>query len=310
MSKLTDDEIHQVKESLIRSCGKHIVVVPIDSLEVVPDSTHKIAVYKGDVPIAFVIVSSSISPEQMVVADSKLNACANLLPPFFARRLMKARELGRTTTGRSYAIYPYCFSLGSDKWSKLISRIYVGPFLLCLALVLSRRSMRRRENDMINTSVVRESLLFFMALPNLDSRLTHDVSQMVNQECQLFKYFTVASHGDYWIGNAMIEPMAGNILARRGVGGIKIIDFGGYQHNGVFLFDTLRLLESINAPALLCRTYIRYFLWTHGVSYSAARESLICGLAEMSKSLDHFPVDRFVIMVNSILRFFDDNTND
>jgi len=104
-------------------------------------------------------------------------------------------------------------------------------------------------------------------------------------------------HGDFWVGNILLDPS--------GVRDFVIIDWRGSNIDGFPIFDLVKFAESAKLAPRLLRRELTAHAKILGCTLEQTRTYLLAALGDIWMNLDQFPPERFAEMAELNLRSLD-----
>jgi hypothetical protein len=268
----------------------------------VADDTSKFLVRdaQGE-PRGVVLCSSFVDPDMvahgMERARSAQRAVKENLKTYILEPLLEGR-----CCGLSYALLPYCGSLSGSRVVNRIQRTVLGPALF--------RWLRRSAQATVSEPSAGVDHEIDAALEALEK--TQGMSRSVRAAAEqalnrlhngLWIPRRVLMHGDFWLGNILLRSKE-MPSARRSPWWDRfvVIDWAGSRLDGFAFWDLFRLAQSVRASNRRLSHEVVAWARMFDCDPTDARSYLAAALGDLGLHLNHFPVERFVELADSVMR--------
>ena len=247
---------------------------------------------------AVLLVSNPDFPDALADAVRRAQTVLQHLSPKTAAAVHLPRASG-THNGQSYGLFPRLVPMSDNKLLRLAQKKAAAPRVTDWLLNLARETRQTIEDAADKDAMFRTPLEFVAQ--------DADLPDEVNTAARLWldrlegpdapPLFTVALHGDFWIGNVLFEPGA-----LPGVtSGFRVIDWGGARMDGYAGIDLLRFCNSCFRPGAR-QTEVLMTRYLDGLGIGGQTGSLypLASMGQLGLNLDQFPKPRYVDMVTRI----------
>jgi hypothetical protein len=195
--------------------------------------------------------------------------------------------------GRSFSVLPYLTPMRERGLGGRVQKLWLAPSLLGWLRSSAARTLVHVGAAGRETGFKRP-LEHLIAREGVSSRVCAAAEDAL-EGLQAGKWAArhVLMHGDLWAGNVLLSPQG---LGRRPLA--VLIDWPGALVRGYAIFDLVRLARSFRMrPAVLRGELVR-----HAELLSCKPEEtlahLLAGLGHQGLELEHFPVQRYLKMVD------------
>ena len=272
---------------------------PTETTTAVPDHTYVMqidGVRSAD--DAVLIISNENYPNVVAAAAAQIGAIDERLSPETRKRILKPLLVDQYGK-QSFALYPVLEPFATNKLiGKLQKQLLQDDICRWLANLAkeTKKACNEAEERNARFSKPFQFLTEQEALPSDVKTASGAFGK--SAEMGTHEIFNVVQHGDFWLGNIMLDrgtlPYTG-ILSRN----FHVIDWGGSNLDGYPFGDLVRFIMSTRrhsfAPADLIEAYAE-------ISDVPANDIAFYCLAEMGAlglNLDNFPYDRYIKLVTS-----------
>ncbi|WP_337174581.1 phosphotransferase [Paludisphaera sp.] len=242
-------------------------------------------------PSAVLLGSPTRYPDAVEQYIGRSRAAAKALGPELGRVILSPLLEGRAS-GRSYAILPYNEPMSRNR---LVNRLQRAVLTRPLLSWLRRATSATKSGPIAPGSdpALTRSLEHVAGVPGMiaDARAAAERA-LRRASSGEWRPRRVLVHGDFWIGNLLIKPVAD--AGRRPGDRLTIIDWGGSRTDGAGMFDLLQFLGSIGAGPRTLRREVLAHCGTLDCDPADAYSHLALAMGELGQTLNQFPMERYI----------------
>ena len=279
----------------------HTIHVQVLKTEVlVSDATLKFLVYTNGnkQPQAFVLLSPAKKPNTIKSGYTKLCGLAKQVGTQLAQNLLMPVEIGESD-GLSYSISAYHRPLHNIVLLKQIDNWRVSTSLVNWVIDVANATK-------VNASVVEIESKFNQPLTALSqasgvkqaykNTLIEAIEAINNGTWQ--PYF-VSAHNDLWRGNVLNSKSTKFVL----------IDWDGVTLKGYAFYDLVRVAGSFKLNKAKFQNALQQYCDVMGCNKTQATYYLISAFAFLHANLGDWQYERFLILLNDCMEYFEANAN-
>ena len=283
------------------SVDAHEIVVKALKTEVlVSDATQKFLVYTNGnkQPQAFVLLSPAKKPNTIKSGHTKLCGLAKQVGTQLAQNLLMPLQIGESD-GLSYSISEYHRPLHNLFFLKQIDNWRVSTSLVNWVIDVANATK-------VNASVVEIEAQFtqpLMALSQANgvkqayqNSIVEAIEAINNGTWQ--PYF-VSAHNDLWRGNVLNSKSTKFVL----------IDWDGVTLNGYAFYDLVRVAGSFKLNKAKFQIALQQYCDVMGCNKTQAKYYLISAFAFLHANLGDWQYERFLILLNDCMEYFETNSD-
>ena len=277
-----------------------IVVQALETEVLVSDATQKFLVYttKNQQPEAFVLLSPPKKPKAIKSGHTKLLGLAKHVGTQLAQNLLMPLEIGESA-GLSYSISAYHRPLHNTLILKKMDNWRVGTSLVNWVIDVAKATK-------INASVAEIDTQFIQPLQALSQangvkqayqNIILDAIEAINNGT--WQPHFVSAHNDLWRGNVLSSNRTKFVL----------IDWDGVTLKGYAFYDLVRVAGSFKLNKAKFQLALQQYCAVMGCNKKQAKYYLISAFAFLYANLGDWQYERFLILLNDCMEYFDVNAN-
>lgn len=203
--------------------------------------------------------------------------------------------------GLSYAVLPYCRGLSEYRPVWWIQRALLRPPIFDWLWHANKRTVSDVEPAAVDKSFA-EPLRRIVSLKSLLSDRLLAAAETAGERL-LAKRWTpkhVLMHGDFWKGNILMRSAGDAIEQENWRDRFTIIDWPGSEVRGYAIFDLIRMAQSINLSPRRLRNEVARHCHLLRCEPVDAMSYLLAALGHVLMNLEHFPIDRYARMAETM----------
>ena len=275
-----------------------IIAQALKTEVLVSDATQKFLVYitGNKQPKAFVLLSPSKKPNGIKSGHIKLKGLANNIGSKLAQNLLMPLEIGESD-GLSYSISAYHRPLHTTFLLKQMDNLRVRASLVNWVIAVANVTKA-------NASVAEIETQFTQPLMALSQ--ANDVKQVYKNSIieaieaisnGAWQPYFVSAHNDLWRGNVLSSNSTKFVL----------IDWDGVTLKGYAFYDLVRVAGSFKLSKAKFQVALQQYCAVMGCDKKQAKYYLISAFAFLYADLGEWQYERFLILLNDCMEFFDCN---
>lgn len=285
--------------------GARLKLVPFLQQKAGADSTTKVMVQtEGGRRVAVVSCARPASPDLVMRGVERAESVRNLLGNELGAVIIKPLASGYID-GRSYAIFPWCTDLSSNRYMRFIQRsILKRPLLKWLRAAVAATATAHdqpKENTITFAAKLREMESVTGIADTARSAIRTAFQRL---ESGAWKPHHVFDHNDLWGGNVLLPGQHTVPPVRRYP--FVLIDWVGAETHGYGITDLIRLARFLKLPAVELRREIEVHCAKMHCAPEDAPGHLLAASGHLHQNLEYFPEERFLEMFNTSWHYLTD----
>ena len=272
---------------------------PTEATTAVPDHTYVMQIDGAQsIDDAVLIISNENYPNVVADAAAQIGAIDERLTPETRKRILKPLLVDQYGK-QSFALYPVLEPFAANRIiGKLQKQLLQNDICGWLANVAKETKKACNEAEERNARFS-EPFQFLTAQDALPSDLkTASEAFGKSVEESGHEIFNVVQHGDFWLGNIMLDrgtlPYAG-ILSRN----FHVIDWGGSNLDGYPFGDLVRFVMSTRRHSFAPGEILEAYADIAGLPTNSIAFYCLAEMGALGMNLDNFPYDRYVKLTTS-----------
>ena len=277
-----------------------IIAQALKTEVLVSDATQKFLVYttKNQQPQAFVLFSPPKKPNTVKSGHTKLLGLAKHVGTQLAQNLLMPLEIGESA-GLSYSICAYHRPLHNTLILKKLDNWRVSTSLVSWVIDVAKATK-------INASVAEIDTKFTQPLQALSQangvkqaykNIILDAIEAINDGT--WQPHFVSAHNDLWRGNVLCSNRTKFVL----------IDWDGVTLKGCAFYDLVRVAGSFKLNKTKFEVALQQYCAVMGCNKIQAKYYLIAAFAFLYANLGDWQYERFLILLNDCMEYFEVNAN-
>ena len=281
------------------SVEAHEIITQALKTEVlVSDATLKFLVYttRNKQPKAFVLVSPAKKPNAIKSGYMKLHGLAKHVGTKLAQNLLMPLEIGESD-GLSYSISAYHRPLHTTFLLKQMDNWCVRASLVNWVIDVAKATKANASVAEIDTQFTRPLMALSQAngVKQAYKNIIVEAIEAINNGA--WQPYFVSAHNDLWRGNVLSSNSTKFVL----------IDWDGVTLKGFAFYDLVRVAGSFNLSKAQFQMALQQYCAVMGCERKQAKYYLISAFAFFYTDLGDWQYERFLILLNDCMEFFDCN---
>ncbi len=292
-------QIVEVIDSFMASCGGLNDVFELPLPKLVEASTHKFIIFnQKKKPYAFLILSSSKSPDSVFENARKAKEIAELLPDNLASSIL-VPNLCSYSGGKSFSVGMFYRTFSKNMLIRKLQLILTRKSMLRWLYELNELTLSKASDSEIASEFV-SPLEFIVNHPKI-SQNAKDIARkaLYQLSINLWQPYMVMAHNDLWYGNFLIDNDNPYGMP------FKIIDWEGSRLRGHGFYDLIRLAYSVSLSKDSFNEELEKHFRLFECSKIQSKFYLLAALGSLGSNLGNWQEKRFVDTVNESLRYID-----
>lgn len=286
------------------------VTLLIPPKEVADDPMKLLVRDRSGQPAGVLLCAAPVAPELVAGNMQRARRAKQALGADLGRAILDPLLEG-WAFGLSYALLPYCRPLSDARLLRRVQRLALGPALFGWL----RRATQSTVTDGATTGPDPEiitALERLAAIPELTDRARSAAGHALDRlDRGAWRPRRVLMHGDFYLGNVLIDPGTRAGAPRRSwpwpwSARFVIIDWPGSRTDGFAFFDLVRMAQSTRPPRGRLRAEVAAHCRLLGCEPADARSYLAAALGDLGGDLEYFPIERYAEIADSSLKVLED----
>ena len=275
-----------------------IIAQALKTEVLVSDATLKFLVYTtgNKQPKAFVLISPAKKPNTIKSGHMKLRGLANNVGSKLAQNLLIPLELGESN-GLSYSISAYHRSLHNTFLLKQVDNWCVSASLVNWVIDVAKATKASASVVEIETQFTQPLMALSQANDVKQAYKNSIVEAIEAINNGAWQPYFVNAHNDLWRGNVLSSNNTKFVL----------IDWDGVTLKGYAFYDLVRVAGSFNLSKAKFQVALQQYCGVMGCDKKQAKYYLISAFAFLYADLGEWQYERFLILLNDCMEFFDCN---
>ena len=277
-----------------------IIAQALKTEVLVSDATQKFIVYTtgNKQTKAFVLVSPAKKPNAIKSGHMKLRGLANNVGSKLAQNLLMPLEIGESD-GLSYSISAYHRPLHTTFLLKQMDNLRVRASLINWVIDVASATKSKASVAEIETQFTQSLMALSQAngVKQAYKNIILEAIEAINN-CTWQPYF-VSAHNDLWRGNVLSSNNTKFVL----------IDWDGVTLKGYAFYDLVRVAGSFKLNKAKFQLALQQYCAVMGCNKKQAKYYLISAFAFLCANLGDWQYERFLILLNDCMEYFEVNAN-
>ena len=281
------------------SVDAHEIVAQALKTEVlVSDATKKILIYttRNKQPKAFVLLSPVKKPNAIKSGHMKLRGLANNVGIKLAQNLLMPLEIGESD-GLSYSISAYHRPLHTTFLLKQMDNWCVRASLVNWVIDVAKATKANASVAEIETQFTQPLVALSQAngVKQAYKNIILEAIEAINNST--WQPYFVSAHNDLWRGNVLSSNNTKFVL----------IDWDGVTLKGHAFYDLVRVAGSFKLSKAKFQMALQQYCGVMQCNKQQAKYYLISAFAFLHADLGDWQYERFLILLNDCMEYFEIN---
>ena len=277
---------------------REVIVVALKSEVLVSDATQKFLVYTtgNKQPKAFVLVSPAIKPNAIKNGHMKLLSLTNNLGAQLAQNILMPLEVG-DSGGLSYSISAYHRPLHTTFLLKHIDNWRVCASLVNWVINVAKATKVKATIAEVEAEFTQPLTVLSQANGVKQAYKNNILEAIEAINNGAWQPYFVSAHNDLWRGNVLNCNNTKFVL----------IDWDGATLKGYAFYDLVRVADSFNLNKAKFQLALQQYCGVMQCNQQQAKYYLISAFAFLNANLGDWQYERFLILLNGCMEYFEKN---